>query len=56
MDRALRISSFLSAELYLILGYVEGGELFDYICQNGWLSTSEALSYFQQIIAAGPNR
>jgi hypothetical protein len=30
MDRALRIFLFLSAELYLILGYVEGGELFDY--------------------------
>ena len=41
-----------STELYLILEYVEGGELFDYICENGRLSTSEALGYFQQIIAA----
>ena len=41
-----------STELYLILEYVEGGELFDYICENGRLSTSEALVYFQQIIAA----
>ena len=41
-----------STELYLILEYVEGGELFDYICENGRLSTSEALGCFQQIIAA----
>ena len=41
-----------STELYLILEYVEGGELFDYICEHGRLSTSEALGYFQQIIAA----
>lgn len=41
-----------STELYLILEYVEGGELFDYICENGRLSTSEALGYFQQIITA----
>ena len=41
-----------STDLYLILEYVEGGELFDYICENGRLSTSEALGYFQQIIAA----
>ena len=41
-----------STELYLILEYVEGGELFDYICENGRLSTPEALGYFQQIIAA----
>ena len=41
-----------STELYLILEYVEGGELFDYICENGRLSTSEALGCFQQIITA----
>lgn len=41
-----------STELYLILEYVEGGELFDYLCKRGRLSTSEALGYFQQIIAA----
>ena len=41
-----------STELYLVLEYVEGGELFDYICENGRLSTPEALGYFQQIIAA----
>jgi serine/threonine-protein kinase HSL1, negative regulator of Swe1 kinase len=41
-----------SSELYLILEYVEGGELFDYICEKGRLSSSEALAYFQQIISA----
>ncbi|KAI0051029.1 Pkinase-domain-containing protein [Auriscalpium vulgare] len=41
-----------STELYLILEYVEGGELFDYLCTKGRLSTSEALGYFQQIISA----
>ncbi|KAG1785573.1 Pkinase-domain-containing protein [Suillus plorans] len=41
-----------SSELYLILEYVEGGELFDYLCNKGRLSTFEALGYFQQIISA----
>ncbi|KAI0058992.1 hypothetical protein BV25DRAFT_1901867 [Artomyces pyxidatus] len=41
-----------STELYLILEYVEGGELFDYLCTKGRLSTPEALGYFQQIISA----
>ena len=41
-----------STELYLILEYVEGGELFDYLCSKGRLSSKEALGYFQQIITA----
>ena len=41
-----------STELYLILEYVEGGELFDYLCERGRLPAREALGYFQQIIAA----
>ncbi|KAF8556413.1 Pkinase-domain-containing protein [Imleria badia] len=41
-----------SSELYLILEYVEGGELFDYLCTRGRLAPSEALACFQQIIAA----
>ena len=41
-----------SAELYLVLEYVEGGELFEYLCEKGRLSTNEALGYFQQIITA----
>jgi serine/threonine-protein kinase HSL1, negative regulator of Swe1 kinase len=41
-----------SSELYLILEYAEGGELFDYLCDKGPLPRSEALSHFQQIITA----
>jgi serine/threonine protein kinase len=41
-----------STDLYLILEYVQGGELFDYLCMNGRLPTDEAVSYFQQIISA----
>ena len=41
-----------SSDLYLILEYIEGGELFDYLCNKGPLSPSEALGYFQQIIFA----
>ncbi|CAK5267567.1 unnamed protein product, partial [Mycena citricolor] len=41
-----------SSELYLILEYVQGGELFEYLCSKGRLPTDEALRYFQQIIAA----
>ena len=41
-----------STELYLILEYVEGGELFDHLCAKGRLPTQEALGYFQQIITA----
>jgi serine/threonine-protein kinase HSL1 (negative regulator of Swe1 kinase) len=41
-----------STHLYLILEYVEGGELFERLCAKGPLSYEEALRYFQQIIAA----
>ncbi|ESK94919.1 camk camkl gin4 protein kinase [Moniliophthora roreri MCA 2997] len=42
----------LPDEIYLILEYVQGGELFDYLCEKGRLPASEALTYFQQIIQA----
>ncbi|KAF9266853.1 Pkinase-domain-containing protein [Marasmius fiardii PR-910] len=42
----------LPDEIYLILEYVQGGELFDYLCEKGRLSVTEAVSYFQQIIHA----
>ncbi|PFH51892.1 hypothetical protein AMATHDRAFT_39817 [Amanita thiersii Skay4041] len=41
-----------SAELFLVLEYVQGGELFEYLCEKGRLPTAEALTYFQQIISA----
>ena len=37
---------------FLILEYVEGGELFDYLVSRGRLDPREALHYFQQIIFA----
>lgn len=36
-------------ELYLVLEYVEGGELFDYLISRGRLSEREAVHYFRQI-------
>ncbi|TFK29739.1 Pkinase-domain-containing protein [Coprinopsis marcescibilis] len=41
-----------SSDLYLVLEYVQGGELFDYLCNKGRLPSEEALIYFQQIISA----
>lgn len=37
-------------ELYLVLEYVEGGELFDYLIKRGRLDEREAVGYFTQII------
>ncbi|KAG5356765.1 Serine/threonine-protein kinase HSL1 [Yarrowia sp. E02] len=37
-------------ELYLVLEYIEGGELFDYLIKKGRLEENEAASYFLQII------
>ncbi|TCD70693.1 hypothetical protein EIP91_002068 [Steccherinum ochraceum] len=37
-------------QLYLILEYVEGGELFDFLVNRGKLPPLEALGYFKQII------
>ncbi|KAJ2956425.1 hypothetical protein NQZ79_g7748 [Umbelopsis isabellina] len=39
-----------SPELYLILEYMEGGELFEYLVSEGRLPEKKARSYFQQII------
>lgn len=41
-----------SGELFLIMEYVPGGELFDYLVKRGRLPENEALRYFQQIIHA----
>ncbi|KAJ3497587.1 hypothetical protein NMY22_g19683 [Coprinellus aureogranulatus] len=37
-------------ELFLVLEYVEGGELFDFLVNRGRLPPNEALLYFRQII------
>ncbi|KAL9556857.1 hypothetical protein MBANPS3_001679 [Mucor bainieri] len=39
-----------SPNLYLVLEYVQGGELFEYLVSQGRLSEAEARKYFQQII------
>ncbi|KAF8159663.1 kinase-like domain-containing protein [Crassisporium funariophilum] len=41
-----------STSLYLILEYVQGGELFEFLCSKGRRPVSEVLGYFQQIICA----
>lgn len=38
------------SELYLIMEYVDGGELFDVLVNNGKLPEHEAVFYFKQII------
>lgn len=38
-------------ELYLVLEYVEGGELFDYVSGNGALPEAEAVRLYRQIVA-----
>eukprot|EP00960_Hanusia_phi_P026118 746082-Hanusia_phi.AAC.2 len=38
-------------DIYVIMEYVSGGELFDYIVAKGRLSEEEARRFFQQIIA-----
>ncbi|KAJ6595772.1 hypothetical protein DFH09DRAFT_905778 [Mycena vulgaris] len=37
-------------ELFLVLEYVEGGELFDFLVNRGRLPGPEALEYFKQIV------
>lgn len=39
-----------SKNLYLVLEYVEGGELFDLLVERGPLPENEAIKYFRQII------
>jgi serine/threonine protein kinase len=41
-----------STHLYLVLEYIQGGELFDHLCNHGPLSINETLKYFHQIIGA----
>lgn len=39
-----------SKELFLVLEYVEGGELFDFLVNKGRLAPIEALAFFKQIV------
>eukprot|EP01137_Pigoraptor_chileana_P031656 Opistho-2@19839 len=38
-------------DIFMVMEYVSGGELFDYIVKNGKLSEFEARKFFQQIIS-----
>lgn len=38
-------------DIFMVMEYVPGGELFDYIVKNGKLKESEARKFFQQIIS-----
>lgn len=40
------------SDLFMVMAYVDGGELFDYIVQRSRLHESEARRFFQQIISA----
>jgi 5'-AMP-activated protein kinase catalytic alpha subunit len=40
-----------SSDIFMIMEYVSGGELFDYIVSHGRLSEDEARRFFQQIIS-----
>ncbi len=38
-------------DIFMVMEYVSGGELFDYIVKNGKLKEEEARRFFQQIIS-----
>eukprot|EP01127_Copromyxa_protea_P023993 TRINITY_DN925_c0_g1_i1.p1 TRINITY_DN925_c0_g1~~TRINITY_DN925_c0_g1_i1.p1 ORF type:complete len:504 (-),score=73.28 TRINITY_DN925_c0_g1_i1:388-1824(-) len=50
----VRLYEVLETEqnIFIVLEYVEGGELFDYIVTNGRLSEAEGRYFFQQLISA----
>lgn len=50
IDMLLYILSSYHLFRYLILEYVQGGELFEYLVSRGKLAEKEARKYFQQII------
>uniref|UniRef100_A0ACB8F3C2 Protein kinase, AMP-activated, alpha 2 catalytic subunit n=1 Tax=Sphaerodactylus townsendi TaxID=933632 RepID=A0ACB8F3C2_9SAUR len=39
-------------DFFMVMEYVSGGELFDYICKNGRVEEAEARRLFQQILSA----
>lgn len=42
--------TFTNIYRYLVLEYIEGGELFDYLIKKGRLEEREAVNYFRQIV------
>lgn len=51
LDRPRSSEADDQARRYLIMEYVEGGELFDYLVRRKRLHADEARHYFQQIIS-----
>jgi len=49
--RTVQTSAITADHRYLVLEYIEGGELFDYLVKKGKLEEAEAAKYFRQIIA-----
>ena len=39
-----------TTDIYLVMEYVNSGELFDYIVQKGRLQEDEARKFFQQVL------
>lgn len=39
------------SEIFMVMEFVSGGELFEYIVKHGRLKPDEARSFFQQIIS-----
>lgn len=37
---------------YLVLEYIDNGELFEHISRHGWLGEEEAMRYFRQLLSA----
>lgn len=46
----MRIDKLTCGVRYLVLEYIEGGELFDYLIKKGRLEEREAVNYFRQIV------
>ncbi|CAB1318790.1 unnamed protein product [Coregonus sp. 'balchen'] len=50
--RSLDVVISTPTDIFMVMEYVSGGELFDYICKNGKLDEKESRRLFQQIISA----
>ncbi len=53
-DNVVRLYEVIdtATELYLVLEYVEGGELFDYLVAHGRMKEKDARRHFRQIVGA----
>jgi MAP/microtubule affinity-regulating kinase len=53
-DNVIRLYEVIDTptELYLVLEYVSGGEVFDYLVAHGRMKEKDARKHFRQIIGA----